>query len=186
MTAAMQNDLLPKTVDVCGREYPIRSDYRVILDICRVLDDTDYSQYDKALAVLVAFYPDISDIPQAHYKEALEWCMWFIRCGDEEPDGKTPRLIDWDQDIRYIVSPINRVAGMEVRDVEYMHWWTFIGYFSEIGDCLFAQIVNVRQKLATGKTLNKDEREFYRKNRKLVDLKQRYTTQESELIRVWA
>lgn len=75
---------------------------------------------------------------------------------------------------------------MEVRDVEYMHWWTFIGYFSEIGDCLFAQIVNVRQKLATGKTLNKDEREFYRKNRKLVDLKQRYTTQESELIRVWA
>jgi hypothetical protein len=182
----MQNDLLPKTVDVCGREYLIRSDYRVILDICRVLDDTDYSQYDKALAVLVAFYPDISDIPQEHYKEALERCMWFIRCGDEEPDGKTLRLIDWDQDIRYIVSPINRVAGMEVRDVEYMHWWTFIGYFSEIGDCLFAQIVNVRQKLATGKTLNKDEREFYRKNRKLVDLKQRYTTQESELIRVWA
>ena len=151
MTAAMQNDLLPKTVDICGREYPIRSDYRVILDICRVLDDADYNQYDKALAVLVAFYPDISDIPQEHYKEALEWCMWFIRCGDEE----------------------------------YMHWWTFIGYFSEIGDCLFAQIVNVRQKLAAGKTLNKDEREFYRKNRKLVDLKQRYTTQENDLIREW-
>ena len=121
----------------CSRENSVDADTWESLSVPvqdvykrQVLDDADYNQYDKALAVLVAFYPDISDIPQEHYKEALEWCMWFIRFGDEEPDGKTPRLIDWNQDIRYIVSPINRVAGMEVRDVEYMHWWTCLLYTS--------------------------------------------------------
>lgn len=181
----MQNDLLPKSVEICGAEYDIRSDYRVILDICKALDDVDYSKYDKTLALLVAFYPDIADIPQENYKEALEKCMWFIRCGDEEPDRKLPKLIDWEKDIRYIISPINRIAGTEVRDVEYMHWWTFIGYFFEIGDCLFTQIVNIRQKLASGKPLDKDEREFYRKNRKLIDIKQRYTEMEKRIISEW-
>ena len=84
-----------------------------------------------------------------------------------------------------IVAPVNRVMGKEVRSMKYLHWWTFIGAYQEIGDCLFAQIVGIRQKLANGKSLDKSERDFYRNNRNLVDLKQRYTAWENDKIREW-
>lgn len=179
------NDLLPKTVDVRGNEYSVRTDYRVILDIFNVLDDAEYSQYDKALAVLVAFYPDIDKMPQADYKEALQQCMWFIRCGDDEQSGPVQKLIDWGRDIRYIVAPINKAAGVEVRGIDYMHWWTFMGLFLEIGDCFFAQVINIRQKLASKKALDKIEREFYKKNRGVIDLRTQYTEQDNALLRGW-
>lgn len=75
--------------------------------------------------------------------------------------------------------------GQEIRALPYLHWWTFVGAFQEIGDCLFAQIIGIRQKLAKGKTLDKGEKDFYRSNRSLIDLKLKYTERENDLIRRW-
>lgn len=180
------NSLLPKSVEIGGVEYKIRSDYRVILDICITLNDADYDAYERAIAMLVAFYPDVEDIPQEQYEEAIKQCVRFIGCGEQEDDcsKNSPKLVDWEQDFKYIVAPINRVSGMEIRDISYMHWWTFIGYFYEIGgDCLFAQIVRIREKLAKGKPLDKDDRKWYQENRRLVDMKNTYSTAETELLK---
>ena len=45
------------------------------------------------------------------------------------------RSLRFSKDFTYIVAPINRVTGQEVRAVEYMHWWTFLLAYYEIGDC---------------------------------------------------
>ena len=50
---------------------------------------------------------------------------------------------------------------------------------------LFAQIVSIRSKRAQGKKLDKAEQEFYRRNRALVDLKQRYTQADEDLLKQW-
>ena len=47
-----------------------------------------------------------------------------------------------------------------------------------IGEGLFADVVNIRQKKLKHKKLEKHEAEFYRKNREMVDLKTRYTKEE--------
>ena len=44
----------------------------------------------------------------------------------------------------------NRVLGQEVRAAKYMHWWTFLAAYQEIGECTFAQIVRIRDRLARG------------------------------------
>lgn len=93
--------------------------------------------------------------------------------------------MDWEQDFKYIVAPINRVTGTEIRSIEYMHWWTFIAAYYEIGDCTFAQIVRIRDKKARGKPLDKTEQDWYRKNRNLVDLKTKYTQEDEETLRLW-
>lgn len=178
-------ELLPTSVDVCGTQYGIRPDFRAVLDICAALDDSELDLQGKAIVALKIFYPDFEDMPPEHYQEGLDRCFWFINCGDEEKKQKAPRLVDWKQDFKLIVAPINRVMGQEIREVEYLHWWTFISAYYEIGDCLFAQIVRIRNLKATGKKMDKADQEFYRQNRELVDIKQTYTTQEEMLLKAW-
>lgn len=59
-----------------------------------------------------------------------------------------------------------------------MHWWTFLGYFSEVGDGLFSQVINIRQKRAKGKKLEKWELDFYNEHKELVDIKEKLTPEE--------
>lgn len=178
--------LLPTSVVVCGTDYEIRSDYRAALDICAALADPELTNEDKVIAALDIFYPSFESMPPDHYQEAVKQCFWFIDCGNEDQERrKGPRLVEWKQDFQYIVAPINRVCGQEVRAVEYMHWWTFIAAYMEIGDCTFAQIVRIRDLKARGKKLDKVDQEWYRQNRHLVDFKQTYTEAEQDILKEW-
>lgn len=177
---------LPTSMTVCGTDYRVRSDYRAVLDICAALTDPDLDDQERVAVMLDIFYPEFDDMPQKHYEEAVKKCLWFINCGEEEnAQSNAPKLVDWKQDFKYIVAPVNRVVGAEIRSLEYMHWWTFISAYYEIGDCLFAQIVRIRDHLAKGKLLDKTDREWYRNNHHLVDLKTTYTEAENDLLKQW-
>lgn len=174
---------LPTSQTLGGIEYEIRSDFRAVLDICAALNDPELTEQQKIEDILIIFYPGFESIPPELWQEALNACLSFIACGEEEPTGKKqPKLMDWEQDFKYIIPAINRVLGQEIRGLQYLHWWTFIGAYNEIGDCLFAQIVGVRDKKARGKRLEKYEQEWYRKNRAIIDFKQRYTDSEKEIL----
>lgn len=180
------NELLPTSVEVGGAVYQIRSDYRAALDICAALSDPELDGQERSFVALTIFYPDFADMPAEHYEEAVRQCMRFLDGGGEEAKRQNgPRLVDWEQDFSYIVAPINRVTGQEVRALEYMHWWTFLAAFYEIGDCTFAQIVRIRSLLARGKPLDKQDREWYQHNRHLVDFKRKYTEQDEAALNPW-
>lgn len=184
---------LPVKLDVGGRKYNIRSDYRVILEICTALNDPDLNQAEKVFAALDMFYPELDEMPADNYQEAVEKCFWFISCGDEEQKKPAPKLVDWEQDFRYIVAPINRVCGRDVRSIPYdretntggFHWWSFISCYYEIGECLFAQIVRIRNAKAKGKPLDKSDKEWLRENRHLVDFKSKYSSAEEDILKKW-
>ena len=69
--------------------------------------------------------------------------------------------------------------------VDYLHWWTWIAAYQEIGDCTFAQVVRIRDKKARGKTLEKDEREWYRRNSNIVNMKHKLSQEEETTISKW-
>lgn len=178
---------LSTDVEIGGSKYEIRSDYRAILDICTALNDPELSGQDKGGVLLGIFYKDPELIPTDRYDEAVQACFRFINGGkDEPPNRRDPKLIDWEKDFSFIVAPINRVTGKEIRSLPYLHWWTFLSAYYEIGgDCLFAQIIRIRNALARGKTLDKSDREWYRKNRDLVDIKAKYTEAEERAEAEW-
>ena len=47
---------LPDAVTVSGTEYPVRTDFRTILEIFVMLDDPDLTDADKTEALLRMFY----------------------------------------------------------------------------------------------------------------------------------
>ena len=88
--------------------------------------------------------------------------------------------MDWEQDEQIIFSAVNKVAGYETRAIEYLHWWTFLGFFNEIGEGLFSTVVSIRKKRNRGKKLDKTEDEFYKRNRDMINLKKRLSKKEQE------
>jgi hypothetical protein len=73
------------------------------------------------------------------------------------------------------------VLGYSVRDAKnYTHFWDFVGAYLEIGECTFNTIVSIRSKRAKGKKLDNWEQEFYRENKKMIDLPKKLTAEEAE------
>lgn len=94
--------------------------------------------------------------------------------------------MDWEHDESIVIPAINRVAGREVRTAQYIHWWTFIGLYMEIGECVFSEVVYIRQKLAKHERLEKYEKVFYRANKDIIDLpviKDKEELEEEEFIK---
>lgn len=171
---------LPTALFVGGEMKKIRSDYRAVLDICAALSDPELNDRDKAAVMLTILYED-PQAAMADPEEAVKQALWFIGGGDEAQDARPrPKLMDWEQDFPVLVGAINRVAGTEIRALPYLHWWTFISYYMEIGECSFAQIVAIRNKKARGKKLEKWEQDYYKDNKSLIDFKRKPMTEAEQ------
>lgn len=164
---------LPTQLQVNGFLYDIRSDFRVIIDILIAMADPDLNDWEKQEVMFKILYMDYEQIPASDINEACRAAVEFIDCGNGEQKSKPkPRVIDWEQDAGIIIPAVNKVAGKEIRTIEYLHWWTFLGYFMEIEDGLFSQVLSIRQKKARHKKLEKWEKEFERNNPELVKLRE--------------
>ncbi|MBP3327374.1 MAG: hypothetical protein J6L91_00525 [Clostridia bacterium] len=177
--------LLPETLTIGGKEYEICPDFRIALLIFEAYDDPNLSPFDKAAVMLDSLFVDPEEIPSEHLQEACTVASWFLDGGKEESSEQTShiqpkanQLFSWTQDEQMIFSAINKVAGCEIRSLEFLHWWTFLGYFSEIGEGLFTTVISIRQKQAQRKPLEKWEKQFYEKNKDLVDIRKKFSAEE--------
>lgn len=175
---------LPTSLSIGGQDYPIETDYRNILIALTACSDPEYTDRERLYILMKRLYRDqLSEIPEECMTEAAEKAKWFLDCGQTANDKKPPiKVIDWEQDESIIFPAINKIAHREVRSAEYIHWWTFMGYFMEIEEGTFSTVLGIRQKRAKGKSLEKWEKEFYLSNKTLCDIKKRYTEEEQEEI----
>lgn len=164
---------LPTSLEVKGNTYAIRSDYRNILRIIAAYEAAELKDREKILICLKRMYVDFDTIPADDYEAAYEAATNFIEC-QMRSDKPGPKVVDWEKDGQLIFAAVNKVAGKEVRAVEYMHWWTFMGYFQSVDrDDLWGFILTIRQKKAKGRKLEKHETEFYNANRSMCDIGER-------------
>lgn len=182
---------LPNSLNIGGIDYEIRTDYRVILDLLTALNSPDLADNDKWIeaymksrVILEIMFPKCDDIPAENIQEALDKVAEFIDMGIKE-DSKKPKSMDWEQDSPIIIPAVNKILNLEIRAKEYLHWWTFLGAYMEIGDSLFSNIVNIRVKKAKGKKLEKHELDFYKENKSLIDfqIKEKRSNEEKEMLR---
>lgn len=171
---------LPKSLEIGGLGYSIETDFRTVLYVISRMTDPEYEPDERAAICLQVMIPEWESIPPERYQEALDKLGEFIDAGFAPGSAKrnAPRTMDWDQDAPMIIPAVNRSLGREVRGLDYLHWWTFFGAYMEMGECLYTTVLGIRQKRAQGKPLEKYEREFYRKNKDLVDIKRRETEEE--------
>lgn len=169
----------PKEIEIDGIKYEIRSDYRACIDIMIMLEDDELNDYAKAIALLKMFYVDYGSIPINMQQEAIEYAIAFLSITDIDDDGSNEnsnnvahvKVVDWNKDQTLYIQAVNKIVGRDIRFDDYMHFWTFFGYYREIGECLFTQVITIRYKLAGNQKLEKHEEAFYYNNKEMIDIK---------------
>ena len=173
---------LPTSLDINGKAFAIRTDFRDVLTIIEAFGDPELESEEKMFVCLYVLYKNFEGIKPDDYEEAYTKAVWFIDCGSDpkQTDRPKPRLMDWQQDEQILFPAIKNVAGFETRARKYIHWWTFMGYFMEIHDGVFSQVLALRQKKAKRKKLEKWEQEFWSANKDMCVLQTRLSEEEQK------
>lgn len=173
---------LPTSLNISGVDFLIRTDFRNVLNAISFFNNPEYELDEQWEIFMRLLFEDFDSVPQECYAEAIQKAIEFVDMGKENDGRPKPRLMDWEQDASIIIPAINRVMGTEVRSIPYVHWWTFLGAYMEIGESLFSSVVSIRHKKSKGQKLEKWEQDFYRDNKNTVDLQRKYSKEEMEEI----
>ena len=105
---------LPEALEIAGRSEPIRADFREVLEVIRLLDDSAEPPEARAFLAMGVFYRKFSALPPALRGQAMEAMLRFLAGGEEDSGPAGPRLLDWQQDLPLIVADVNKAAGCEI------------------------------------------------------------------------
>lgn len=177
---------LPEGLTVSGAEHPIRSDYRNVLQVFEAFQDPELQPEERWIVAIYLLFEEFTcddDVLQAaqdgfSLEEAIRQIDWFISAGMPDGIDLEKPVYDWKKDEQIIFSAINKVSTKETREMEYLHWWTFLGYFREVGEGVFLFVAGIRNKLNRGKKLERHEKEFLSHNKGLVKLEKPKTREE--------
>lgn len=174
---------LPETLEIGGMEYEINSDFRACLTVLTAFNDSELTNQDKLMVMIVVFFGEENISCITDYAEAYSKVVWFLNCGknitEAEDERPLPPLMDWEQDEQLIFSGIAATIGRDIRMDTYCHYWSFISYFMGMGECTFTAVKSIRHKLAKHEKLEKWEQDFYRDNREVVDIKREAEMKEN-------
>lgn len=184
-------DVLPTEVEIDGKMYAINSDFRTSM-LFELLMQSNASDYDKAVNALMLYYPELPE----NGEEAIEKILWFYGCGDkpkpqkrqirkseddseEEPDEESEeeedsapndRIYSFEYDAEYIYAAYLQQYGIDLQDIEYLHWWKFRAMFKSLDEkCEFVKIMGYRATKIDDKMSDR-EKAFLRKMKKAHEL----------------
>lgn len=178
-------DLLPTTVEVDGVEYDISSNFRDSILFELLMQDNNISERDKLLLGLQYYYRD--NIPE-NIKEAVEKMLWFYKCGKEEVESKgvgseedVSQVYSYEHDDDYIYAAFLDQYGIDLQDVEDLHWWKFKAMFKSLKeDNKISKIMGYRA-MKIDKDMSANEKKFYREMKQIYSLPDLRTAEEKEL-----
>ena len=176
-------DLLPTTLDVNGRSYPINSDFRTGILFAELMADSDLEDEEKLGAGLELFFglqdenTEETGLTAEDLVEAIEAIYWFYRGGyeDYEEDhetgnGRSKPVMSYSHDAPYIYAAFLDQYGIDLQDVEYLHWWKFRAMMRGLSeDCKLSKIISYRATQITSE-MTKNEKAFYRRMKRLYAL----------------
>lgn len=173
---------LPTSLTVKGRDFAINADFRPCVNIMRMFERTDLTDSEKIECMVGILYKD--EIPRRYLVDAAQEAVWFLNLG-EDVQGKgnrgVGRLFSWEQDLKFIISAVDKSAGFSIRSKDFYHFWEFMSAFFESGECVFNTLVHQRKLKKTGKQ-TKADKEWWAENREIAELKMTLTQDEQEVL----
>lgn len=149
-------------------EYAINSDFRVSVLYEMMVQDDSISAIEKIHRAILLYF---EEPPDEDIEDIVEAIIWFYRCGrgdkeqreqkrssdgsDDEP--REPQAYSFDYDDEYIYAAFLQQYGIDLVEVEDLHWWKFRAMFKALTDCQFVKIMGYRTQKITGKMSNAEK-----------------------------
>lgn len=183
-------DLLPTTVTVGGVEYPINTDFRTSILFEQMAVDIDIEDDEKWEYLLEYYYQGIS-VTDENIGGLVEEALKFYRCergqlqSDDESckdssSSSSDKIYDFDYDDMYIYGAFLQQYGIDLQDIEYLHWWKFKAMFNSLKEeCKFCKILEYRS-IDLSQVQDDAQKEYYRKMKELYKLPTKVSIKEEE------
>ena len=134
-------DPLPDVVIVGGMEYQINTGFRTSVLFELLVRDKKILDQAKIIGMLKLYYPQ----EPADKDEAIKKILWFYNCGKQEEKkeerNKTAKdfrqdkaLYSFEQDAPLIYAAFLAEYGIDLQDIEDLHWWKFSALFDGLSD----------------------------------------------------
>lgn len=161
-------DLLPNSVEINNEKYEINSDFRTSILFELLTQDNSIEKEDKIFMALQLYYPVIP----RNINEAIEKMLWFYKCGRDVVSSKgkgtgtgkgATRIYNFEYDDDYIYSAFLDQYGIDLQDIEYLHWWKFKAMFKSLKeDNEIVKIMRYRS-MDLSKIKDKEQKAYYKK-----------------------
>lgn len=167
---------LPTSITVGLREVPIVTDFREIIKLMDAIKDESLTDSEK-LSICLEYF--MEDIDMDDVIEAIESLLDFINMtatepdpiytedeeNDEEDDMETTvqETYSFSFDFPYILGGFRQAYGIDLLNIEYMHWWEFKSLFNGLPEDTEIKKRIMYRGINTSEIKNKDERQRVRR-----------------------
>lgn len=157
----------------------------------KLMNDPNVDKQIKVLQAIKIFYPKWQQITD--YAKAVKDLFWFYTCGKselEKPENnklkkkivedKSKKIYDYDIDDGYIYSAFLQQYGIDLQDINYLHWWKFKAMFNSLNsDTKIVEIMGYRN-IDLSKIKDKQEKARYKKLKEIYKLPDMRTEAQKE------
>lgn len=149
--------------------YPIDTDYQTGIMISQCLADESLSDVEKFYIAAWLLFPTDSKPDNEGIGKAINWYMTdFLH--DNYPEKKRNDVVmDWDIDQWRIYAAFWAQYHIDLNRTR-MHWFQFMGLLTNLEECAFTRVMDIRQKEITGK-MSPEEKKLYRDAKKIYEIK---------------
>lgn len=166
-------DLVPTSVSIGNKKYDINSDFRISILFELLMQDNSIGDEDKIFRALQLYYP----VVPKNINEAIEKMLWFYRCGKDitksKGNGKgksVTQIYSFEHDDDYIYAAFMDQYGIDLQDIEYLHWWKFKAMFKSLKeDNEIVKIMGYRS-MDLSKIKDKEQKAYYKRMKDLYEI----------------
>lgn len=137
--------------------YALNTDFRIGIMMTLASADPNLSEREKAKAIINLLFKD--EIPTP--KEAFECIQWFLNGWQHDHHGKGggSSAMDFNIDQGRIYSAFMSQYKIDLNR-EDMHFWKFMYLLTNLEECSFTRVIDIRTKKLNGK-MSSEERKHY-------------------------
>lgn len=123
----------PKTLEICGEPIPIVTDFREYIKLLDMIKDEEVSDEEKAFLLSEYFLLEVGDFEEAILKLSNFVAMCEVNEGGNSKGNAKP-LFSFRADYPYIMAGFLRDYGIDLNEIEYLHWWKFRMLFEGLSE----------------------------------------------------
>lgn len=140
--------------------YEVYTDLSTGIQLSQCLIDNDLSDREKLYLTIHLLF--VNDFPRdcGQIFEAVTWLLngWNNDCMPTQKDNKVD-VMDFDMDNWRIYAAFRGQYGINLSQ-ENLHFWEFMGLLSNLNECAFTKVVEIRQKEITANMSKKEKDEI--------------------------
>lgn len=163
-----------------GTVYPIDTDFRIGVQLFLLQEDPDLSGREKSIMMQNLLFVDIVPANQQEIEECITYFLdgWYQDNKSTKKENK--RIMSFDVDQWRIFSAFLAQYRIDLNEIEYLHFWKFMGLLTTLQDCSYTRVIDIRQRKFKPK-INAEDRKQLKEAKAIYQLPELRSAEDQEL-----